>query len=264
MQMRRLRRGSFLTLWHGRGIDGAVLKFLPLLLCLLPVAAMPPQGTPCRELVERTAAVERQLLSVSDRESADRAAAALETEFAALQRTLRALAEQPQTEEPAQRELADTMQRLLYMTQRYLPVVQRLEEVNAYGSDALITVLHRYKQSAPRHEETAETPSVRAYTEWAEAAEDVLYLLRQVQDAADAEETALTLPLAVEHLQQCRLRALSLGAAPDAAARRSAAVKTLPRLRAELHTEHTRLLENHAFGIPALLPMVEQAERAAE
>ena len=141
------------------------------------------------------------------------------------------------------------------MTQRYLPVVQRLEEVNAYGSDALITVLHRYKQSAPRHEETAETPSVRAYTEWAEAAEDVLYLLRQVQDAADAEETALTLPLAVEHLQQCRLRALSLGSAPDAAARRSAAVKTLPRLRAELHTEHTRLLENHAFGTPALLPM---------
>lgn len=254
-----------MTYRRGRGIESAVLKCLLLFLCLLPVAAMPPQGTPCRELVERTAAVERQLLSVSDKESADRAAEVLETEFAALQRTLRSLAEQPQTEETAQQELAQTMQRLLYMTQRYLPVVQRLEDVNAYGSDALITVLHRYKQSAPRHEAVAETPPERAYTAWAEAAEDVLYLLRQVQDAADAEETALSLPLAVEHLKQCRLQMQTVSGGTAAAdARAAAARQRLPRLRAELHTERTRLLENHCFGVPALLPMAEQAERAAE
>lgn len=258
-----------LTSRYGRGIDGGVLKYLPLFLCLLPVAAVPPQGTPCRVLVERTAAVERQLLAVSDRESADCAAAALETEFAALQTALRGLAEHPQTEEAAQQELAQTMQRLLYITQRYLPVVQRLEEVNAYGSEALISVLHRYKQSAPRHEEGAvqETPLERAYTDWAEAAEDVLYLLRQVQDEADAAETALTLPLAVEHLQQCRLSVQTLGGSAAATDRRTAApaaVKTLPRLRAELHTERARLSENRCFGVPALLPMAEQAERAAE
>lgn len=244
-----------------------MLKYLPLPLFLLPVAAVPQQGSVCRELTARTVAVERQLLSVSDRESADRAAAALETEFAALQTALRGLAEHPQTEEAAQQELAQTMQRLLYITQRYLPVVQRLEEVNAYGSEALITVLHRYKQSAPRREEGAlpETPLERAYTDWAEAAEDVLYLLRQVQDEADAEETALTLPLAVEHLQQCRLRVQTLGGSSAGTdCRAAAAVKTLPRLRVELHTERARLQGNRCFGVPALLPMAEQAERAAE
>lgn len=230
-------------------------------------AAVPQQGAVCRELAARTAAVERQLLSVTDRESADRAASVLETEFAALQTALRGLAEHPQTEEAAQRELAQTMQRLMYITQRYLPVVQRLEEVNAYGSDALITVLHRYKQCSPRHEEgtVQETPLERAYTDWAEAAEDVLYLLRQVQDEADAEETALTLPLAVEHLQQCRLRVQTLGGnAAGGDSRPTAAVKNLPRLWSELHTERNRLLNNRCFGVPALLPMAEQAERAAE
>lgn len=243
------------------------MRALTFFCCLAAVSAAfaaPPQGDTCRELVERSLAVERSLLSVNDRETADSAAERLEIEFAALQRMLKGLSEHPHTEDADRQKLEQTMQSLLYITQRYLPVVQRVEEVNAYGSEHLMAVLQRYKQSAPRHEagESAETPQSRAQTEWAEAAEDVLYLLRQVQDETDAEETALSLPLAVEHLQTCRLRAQALRS--TSAARPDAALKNLPRLQAELKGEAERLQQNNAFGVPSLLPMAEKAVRAAE
>lgn len=246
----------------------SVFPVLSLLLfaALHPVQAVDTQRALCRALPERSAAVERLLRSVNDRETADRAAAALQGELEQLQQELRALAEHPATDEAAAQELARTMQVLLYMTQRYLPVVRRLEEVNGYGSEELITVLHCYKLTTARPEGAEEPePMEQACADWAEATEETLYLLRRVQDASAAQEAALALPMAVEHLQNMRLLVQGLGHSAACGVHGSPAVSThLERLREDLRREYARLAAVRFYGVPALRQWAEKAEQAAE
>lgn len=241
--------------------------------CLVgPVAAAP--APPCRhaaarELVLHTAAVERLLRSVSDKESADRAAEGLRAEFEAMKAGLEKLAAQGAENPADMQELARTMRRLTYMTQSYIPIIKRLDEVNAYGSEELLTVLHCYKQAAgtPVVAPAPDSPVLVAYTDWEDALSDVLYHLRKVQSPAAAEKSLRPLQESLRCLQAAHFAVQPFCGVPlsESEQRELAPVLThIEKQRAAFHAEKERITAARCYNNPALPQLLQALEQAAE
>lgn len=216
-----------------------------------------------------TASVERLLRSVSDKESADRAAVGLRTEFEAMKAGLEKLAAKG-AENPAEmQELARTMRRLTYMTQAYIPIIKRLDEVNAYGSEELMTVLHLYKQAAgtPVAPPAPDSPVLAAYTDWEDALSDVLYHLRKVQSPATAESSMKPLQESLRCLQAAHFGVQPFCGVPlSEPEQRELAplLKQMEKQRAAFHAEKDRLHAARFYNNPDLPALLESLEQAAE
>ncbi len=158
----------------------------------------------CTELFNQAQQIDRILRSVCDRESADKAADELKGLLERMQSLCCQLETLPVSTPEAARMLSDSMRTLTHIFQSYIPVVERLMEVNAYGSEKLVTVFHLYKvrdgYSAGQQQE--ESPRVLAWQEVADSLEVVLYHVRKLNTAEAVNQQMPRLCEEVQRVEQ--------------------------------------------------------------
>ena len=158
----------------------------------------------CTELLNQARQIDRILRSVSDRESADRAADELKVLFDRMQGLCCKLETLPVSTPEDARMLSDSMRTLTHIFQSYIPVVERLTEVNAYGSEKLVNVFHLYKvrdgYSAGQQQE--ESPRVLAWQEVADSLEVLLYHVRKLNTAEAVNQQMPHLREEVQRVEQ--------------------------------------------------------------
>ncbi len=242
------------------------------LLSALPVFAAEQQGGAlelCRRLVEESREVDRLLRTVSDRESGQAVAAALRSKMEFLQQGAGQLSQMPLSGAEAARQLEQLMRDLMHVTQGYMPVVHRLVEVNAYGSEELLSLFQFYKMSAAAAANAArsgESLVVRSCNEWCDSIDDMLYQLRRVQDFATAQTVAggelVSLIRRVERLAE-DVESQQLGLSPQQLESEPLPKARLKFLQGELRNEVLRLQKAGCYGAAQLTPMLEACLKAA-
>lgn len=242
------------------------------LLSALPVFAAEQQGGAlelCRRLVEESREVDRLLRTVSDRESGQAVAAALRSKMEFLQQGAGQLSQMPLSGAEAARQLEQLMRDLMHITQGYMPVVHRLVEVNAYGSEELLSLFQFYKMSAAAAANAArsgESLVVRSCNEWCDSIDDMLYQLRRVQDSATAQTVAggelVSLIRRVERLAE-DVESQQLGLSPQQLESEPLPKARLKFLQGELRNEVLRLQKAGCYGAAQLTPMLEACLKAA-
>lgn len=242
------------------------------LLCVLPVAVGQVESAPatpeaiCRELLLATQEVDRLLRTVSDQESGRKVAEELKPRLEFMRCETERLSQLPLETPEAIRTLEQAMRDLMHITQGYMPVLQRLHEVNAYGAEELMQLFRFYKMNAPRPlagERREESPLLRAYGEWCDCLDDVVYLLRRM---SDAESAAAARPDLQAALQRAEERAAQVGQLQKEAPSHSESMplNRLLRLRAELRAELQRLQPDRGFGVDGVPELLERAARLAQ
>ena len=242
------------------------------LLTALPVFAAEPQEGAlvlCRRLVEESREVDRLLRTVSDRESGQAVAAALRSKMEFLQQGAGQLSQMPLSGAEAARQLEQLMRDLMHITQGYMPVVHRLVEVNAYGSEELLSLFQFYKMSAAAAANAArsgESLVVRSCNEWCDSIDDMLYQLRRVQDSATAQAVAggelVSLIRRVERLA-VDVESQQLGLSPQQLESEPLPKTRLKFLQGELRNEVLRLQKAGCYGAAQLTPLLESCLKAA-
>ena len=242
------------------------------LLSALPVfAAQQKEGALelCSRLVEESREVDRLLRTVSDRESGQAVAAALRSKMEYLQQGAGKLSQMPLSGTDSIRQLEQFMRDMMHVTQGYMPVVQRLVEVNAYGSDELLSVFQFYKMSAAAASNAArsgESLVVRSCNEWCDSIDDMLYQLRRVQDSATAQTVAAgelsSLIKRVERLAE-DAENQQLGLSPQQLESEPLPKARLKLLRGELRNEVQRLQNAGCYGASQLSQLLEACVKAA-
>ena len=244
------------------------------LLSVLPVAVGQSEPAPenaaleiCRGLVNDSQEVDRLLRTVSDRESGIAAAAQLRTLMERMRQAAEHLGRLPLESTEAARLLVQTMRDLTHVTQGYMPVVQLLTEVNAYGAEELLDLFRFYKMSAPDgagNRVVDESPLVRSYVDWCDSIDDMLYLLRRVQNPDTAAASCADLRNA---LQKCGARYAQVerlrgGLSPQQQESEQVPVERLLRLRTELRSEIGRIRAAGCYGEDALQSLLDACGQA--
>lgn len=242
------------------------------LLSALPVFAAEQQGGAlelCHRLVEESREVDRLLRTVSDRESGQAVAAQLRSKMEFLQQGAGQLSQMPLSGAEAARQLEQLMRDLMHVTQGYMPVVHRLVEVNAYGSEELLSLFQFYKMSAAAAANAArsgESLVVRSCNEWCDSIDDMLYQLRRVQDSATAQAVAggelVSLIRRVERLA-VDVESQQLGLSPQQLESEPLPKARLKFLQGELRNEVLRLQKAGCYGAAQLTPLLESCLKAA-
>ena len=242
------------------------------LLSALPVFAAEPQEDAlvlCRRLVEESREVDRLLRTVSDRESGQSVAAELRSKMEFLQQGAGQLSQMPLSGAEAARQLEQLMRDLMHVTQGYMPVVHRLVEVNAYGSEELLSLFQFYKMSAAAAANAAlsgESLVVRSCNEWCDSIDDMLYQLRRVQDSGTAQAVAggelASLIKRVERLA-VDVESQQLGLSPQQLESEPLPKTRLKFLQGELRNEVLRLQKAGCYGAAQLTPLLESCLKAA-
>ena len=244
------------------------------LLCTLPVEVRAADSTPAQaseiadRLIGSSLEVDRLLRTVSDRQSGEDAASQLRAKMEYLRQTMEQLSRFPLHSAEDARMLERTMRDLMHITQGYIPVVRRLVEVNAYGSEGLMALFQFYKMTG--HGATAsdreESSLTRACHEWCDSLDDALYTLRRVQDAQAATAAVEELPALLAKVENrssvlegmmCGLPAHQKESARIPAARMS-------RLCNEMRVEVQRIQGQSCYGEPRLAPLLEAGLKAAQ
>ena len=242
------------------------------LLSALPVFAVEQQGGAlelCRRLVEESREVDRLLRTVSDRESGQAVAAALRSKMEFLQQGAGQLSQMPLSGAEAARQLEQLMRDLMHITQGYMPVVHRLVEVNAYGSEELLSLFQFYKMSAAAAANAArsgESLVVRSCNEWCDSIDDMLYQLRRVQDSATAQAVVSgVLTALIKRVERLAVDAENqqLGLSPQQLESEPLPKARLKLLRGELKNEVLRLQNAGCYGAAQLAPLLEACLKAA-
>ena len=242
------------------------------LLSALPVfAAEQKEGALelCSRLVEESREVDRLLRTVSDRESGQTVAAALRSKMEYLQQGAGKLSQMPLTGSESIRQLEQFMRDMMHITQGYMPVVQRLVEVNAYGSEELISVFQFYKMSAAAAASatrSGESLVVRSCNEWCDSIDDMLYQLRRVQDSATAQAVVSgELTALIKRVERLAVDAENqqLGLSPQQLESEPLPKARLKLLRGELKNEVLRLQNAGCYGAAQLSPLLEACLKAA-
>lgn len=241
-------------------------------LCTLPVAVGQVEVLPetpveiCRKLVADAREVSRLLLTVGDRSSGEQAAAQLKPLLEGMHRATGQLSRFPVSSSEEVRQMEQFMRDLMHITQGYMPVVQRLNEVNAYGAEELIELFQFYKLNAscciePGHSE--DTPLGQKYTAWCDSLDDVLYLLRQVRDAESASRVQQELAVAAQRVEALagQVKTLQNGLAPRQVESEQLSIPRVLRLLEEVRREARRVRELpgiHQDALEASLKVCEQ------
>ncbi|MBR2145406.1 MAG: hypothetical protein IJ956_07680 [Akkermansia sp.] len=236
-------------------------------LCLvgaLPVAVGQVESAPaasaqeiCRRLIEESREVDRLLRTVSDRDSGRAAAAELKPRMEYMLRAMEQLGKLPIASPEDARLLEGTMRDLMHITQGYVPVLQRLAEVNAYGADELINLFRYYRMDAGSEltpERRDETPLARSYSEWCDSLEDVLYLLRKINSVDSARDNLSALEAAVQKAEQraAQVERLQSGLSPRQVVSERVPADRLRRVGDDLRGEIRRLRDAGSYGNHAL------------
>lgn len=243
-----------------------------LLITLPAVVYAAPAGKAielCGRLVQESREVDRLLRTVSDRESGQKVAEELRARMEFLQHGAGQLSQMPIENAEEARQLEQLMRDMMHITQGYMPVVQRLVEVNAYGAEELLQLFQFYKMSTPDAGGDAQgtvSPLVRCYTEWCDSIDDALYLLRRVQGKPTAGESVVeelsSLASRVEMLS-VQAERMQSGLSPQQLESELLPINRMQRLRNELKSEARRLYDAGCFGNAQLEALVESLLRAA-
>ena len=185
-------------------IELALCLVFPVTVAQEPAAAQSPPAPlshPVRtalddlffEIVDEARQIERMLSEVTDKESADRSASLLEHTLVLMDSNLRRLEKLSFRHEPETAALKANMATLTHISQNYLAAMQRLAEVNAYGSEPLLALFIRYKMDGekPANLQAEDMPHTQLYGELADTMEDAIYTLGCIQSA---EEAAAAVP----------------------------------------------------------------------
>lgn len=164
------------------------------------------------QLLDEAKGIEPLLHTVTDKASAEKAASDLQLRIDRMQTLLKLLEDTPQKPHAAQA-ISTQMSTLTRVTQGVLPTIERLIEVNAYGSDRLLGIMRRYLANSQDMGDTGSKPETPAnlHDEMSHHLNAVLELLRQIQDADSAKSAAARLQelLAMQGRLQSSLNALS-------------------------------------------------------
>lgn len=218
------------------------------------------------EIVAEAREIERLLNEITDKETAERSAELLEHKLAHMGEQLRALEQLPFRNEQDAEALKAHMATLTHISQGSLTSMQRLAEVNAYGSVKLQALFSHYKIDAERYSllQAEDMPHTLLYGEMADLLEDITYSLAHMQNAQDAEaalpklRNALTAIARTHHM-------LSQLVPPTTDEQKEAVRPTrerLQRVSGELKKAVDRLQEKQCYGnleLDALLPQLLQA-----
>lgn len=249
---------------------------LALSACLiLPAAALDGRGSDatqeqgsetrslCLRLVNEAREIDKLLHTVSDKPSADHAAVILRDKLDLMRTLLKRLEKEPPPTASDARMLDQQMSTLTHITQGYILTMQRLTEVNAYGSDDLLEVFRNYKMSsrqATSSTQGEDLPQSRLYIAMGDQLEDMLYLLRKVQNQEGAARASEALGPALE--QTLRLRQMLENLSPAQPTEQREAIRPakerLRRLCDELKREQERLRAAGYYGESSLGPALEQ------
>lgn len=247
-----------------------------LMLCPMPAAAggTEPAATVrveqepaeiCRVLLEEAQQVSRVLRTVSDRESADKAADELNRRLQRMNELCISLEAIRIESEEELRELTTSMRSLTHIIQGSYPVVQRLLEVNAYGSEKLVQAFNTHRVPTSMHSvnDAAETEEVSLHLELGDALEDVLYYLRKVRSEAELPTVIAGLPQSVEWVENCQRQVeerMGLNTTRNSHAQLMPAIERCRTLRRMILAEKERL-ESAGLWRAALAELVERAVR---
>ncbi|MBR5888698.1 MAG: hypothetical protein IKY92_01475 [Akkermansia sp.] len=232
----------------------------PLLALPVAVGQVETADTPvdvCRRMIEMTHEIGRLLRTVSDQESGRKVAGELKPLLEYMHRETAHLSQLPITSAEEGRELEQAMRDLMHITQGYMPVVQRLNEVNAYGAEDLMQVFRFYKMSMSSSlaaDRRDETPLVRSCGEWGDCLEDIIYLLRRAVNADSAAAVMPDLKPAMQRLEDRSLQIMRLqkNLTPHQLEAERLPLERLELLKSEFCTEAERLMEVQGYGVPGL------------
>lgn len=118
-------------------------------------------------LLDEAKALDPLFHSVTDRNSAEKAADELEMRIERMKLLLKQQETAAVTSGNAQT-IATQMSSLTYVTQGVIPTIQKLVEVNAYGSDKLLNIMRRYlaSQNSTIGSEMEESPKYVYMRKW--------------------------------------------------------------------------------------------------
>lgn len=213
----------------------------------------------CRKLIANAKAIDSLLQRIHDKESADKGAIELERQIQEMRVLLAGLEQLPFDEETTNI-ITEQMATLTHITQAYMPRIQELLELNAYGSQALMDNLRKHNADNDYYETETEdvaAPYAQIYSGMETALSNALYALCKATDAATAKEASQIVSEALaEHrrLQEELATLQSLESQPQAQMPQQTA---LMKLKKELEQEILRLQEQSYYGepdLPILLP----------
>ncbi|MBQ9094786.1 MAG: hypothetical protein IJY53_00430 [Akkermansia sp.] len=225
----------------------------------VPAAAAHDAEELCRELIANAKAIDSLLQRIHDKESADKAATELALQLQGMRELLAGLEQLPFDEETTNI-ITEQMATLTHITQAYMPRIQELLELNAYGSQALMDNLRKHNDDNDYYETETEdvtAPYTQIYSGMETALSNALYALCKATDAATAKEASQIVSEALaEHrrLQEELATLQSLESQPQAQMPQQTA---LMKLKKELEQEILRLQEQSYYGepdLPILLP----------
>lgn len=223
--------------------------------------ALSPIDALFQELLAESQELGRLLNEVTDKESADRVAGVLTQKMHHLDDRLHALETYPFDHRQDTEALKSHMAALTHISQSHLATMQRLVEVNAYGSEALMAVFARYKIDNARFTslQAEDLPQTRFYSELADALEAALYALHKVKDEASAQASPAELRPLLKRIEAAHHMLAQL--APPRTDEQKEALRPerekVQKLSNDLKEEITRLQAARCFfctELDALLP----------
>lgn len=216
-------------------------------------------------ILDEAQQIDMLLSAITDKESAERSVALLEHMLDHMNTQLRTLEQRPFHSGSEAEALKTHMATLTHISQSYLYTMQRLAEVNAYGSDALIALFTRYKIDAEALPQlkAEDMPHTQLYNELADTLEDIIYTLNYIEAA---EHAAAALPKLRALLDETdRTHRMLAQLVPPATAEQKEAVRParekLQTLSAELKKAIDRLQAAQCYGcreLASLLPKLLQ------
>lgn len=222
----------------------------------------------CDRLLEQARLIDRQLRSVTDQASADRAADELDASINKMLHLLSRLEELSPADADESQRMMDKLNDLVRIAQNYTSLISRIVEVNAYGSEKLMRVLETYKMLdfcvGSDSSSSSDSGYQAVFEEMGDCLDDVLYLVRKVKDKESAQEAVRKLAPLVVKLEGLRR---SIDAQPGilSESRSDALRRNLQRIRrlqTELSEQNERLRGKGYFEAPVLEVMIRDCERA--
>lgn len=228
-----------------------------------------PPKSEAKQLGEQMLSELREIMKllsgVTDRASADEAAVPLREKLKSLDAHLRRLETLPLTNEQDARSIHGDMTELMHLSQAGLDMLQRLREVSAYGSEALMAIFDQYKfglGAAPALR-ADDLPHSQLYNQLADEIEDALYTLRKVQDEAGAHDAAITVENLLDQIEHTHQMLTQL-APPRTQEQREALEPARTRLlhvTAEARKVHESFRQKQFFGDPQLSEVMNRLIR---
>lgn len=253
-------------------VTAALLMTASLPLAAMDVAPAPTQVQPstaeiCKQLTAATESIEIALLKIVDRQSADAASHQLHTLQQQTAALLAELEEAPADPSTAH-DIMQTMMDITLIAQRYMPIVSRLQSLNAYGSQELMQLLNQYGSDDPYLPSTPDLQQTETLSQLidqkCDLMGDVLYELRKTTDRTSAKAAAALLRHALSSQQQLNIRINKLPQPPppEATQHQQPVTERCQQLLDELHTETARLKKAGYYDDPDLPSLLRQYIKA--